>query len=131
MAEDTNEFLILIERDYYLSELSTLARGGLEVRGTQIISAAQHLDFVKADRTCMHLRRHGYPMATVTNVLGAPITAGLLRGEIPNPADALPRSLADLDRLPAATYKRRMQSEAAFAGRVQELIVTEGRSQRS
>lgn len=118
------DFLIHIERDYFVAEVVAGLRGSIEIRGTRVLSEAKHYeDFLAADRQCQVLRKRGYPQATVSTVDACPVTPAVLRGEGYVPDD-LPRTEREISLIPSAVYQRRMKNDAAFAGRVQEILVS-------
>ena len=126
-TEDRQEFLIFVERDYYVADIVAGLRGSIEIRGTRILSEAKHYpSFVEADRQCQLLRKKGYPYAMVSTVDARPVTPGVLRGEAYAPPD-LPHTEKDIDLIPASEYRKRMKSDAAFAGRVNEILTKGGR----
>jgi hypothetical protein len=114
------EFLIRVDGDFFVQEVSASPRG-LEVHGTRIISAALHFDFSAAERQCQQLRRRGYPYCVTTTIDGRPVTAGVLRGEDSSAKDDLPRNEKELDAMPASEFRRRMKNDAPFVGRVHEI----------
>ena len=113
---DRWEFLIKVNRDYFLAAIE---HG--QVTGTAVMSAAAHFDYKGADKICAGLRVHGYPNAHVTTITGQPVTEEILRSESMTPADSLPQSAADVDRIPAREFKRRMLSDPQFRARVDEI----------
>jgi hypothetical protein len=113
---DRWEFLIKVNPHYYLAAIE---RG--QVTGTAILSQAAHFDYKSADKICAGLRVHGYSSATVTTILGEPVTEAVLRGESPAPSDDLPKSAADVDRIPAHEFKKRMLTDPKFRSRVDEI----------
>ena len=115
---DKWEFLIKVTPDYYLAAIE---HG--QVTGTAILSQAAHFDYRGADKICTGLRVHGYPTATVTTILGEPVTEAILRGEQPTLAEDLPRTSADVDRIPSREFKRRMLNDPKFKARIGEIDV--------
>jgi len=75
---------------------------------------------MQADRLCQGLVRRGYRMAVVCDALGQPVTAGALR-ETRAPNDNLPRTFADLCKIPVGEHRRRYKNEPAFRARADEL----------
>jgi hypothetical protein len=114
------EFLINVDGDFFLQEMAATPRGGIEVHGTRVISAALHFNFSEAERRCQQLRRRGYPYCVTTTIDGRPVTQAILRGD-DAAKDDLPRSQKDLDAIPASEFKRRMKNDAPFVGRVHEI----------
>jgi len=115
---DKWEFLIKVTPEYYLAAIEYG-----QVTGTPILSQAAHFDYRGADKICTGLRVHGYPMATVTTILGEPVTEAILRGERPAFSDDLPRTSADVDRIPSREFKRRMLNDPKFKTRIAEIDV--------
>jgi|SRR5579862_3978410 len=113
---DRWEFLIKVNQDYFLAAIE---HG--QVTGTAVMSAAAHFDYRGADKICAGLRVHGYPNAYVTTITGQPVTEEILRSELTSPADSLPQSAADIDRIPAREFKRRMLSDPQFRARVDKI----------
>ena len=100
-------FLVRVDQEHYVVSID-----GREVHGTTVLSCAEHLTYLQADRLCQSLRKRHFP-AVVTDALGRPVSADRLQHD-----DSLPTTVAAIDRLPAAELKRRMKSDAQFRQRV-------------
>ncbi len=119
------EFLIRINESFFLSGVD-----GRQISGTPVPSAASHFDYRSADRICAGLRAHGYPQAHVTDNLGSAITREMLQAALAVErveADDLPRTLAELDKIPSSVMKRRMRGDPEFAKRVADLYAKPGK----
>jgi hypothetical protein len=111
------EFLIRLTPDYFLASID-----GHQITGTPVLSAAFHADYRAADRICAGLRPRGYPSAHVTDALGTPITRDMLLAvQTTSAKSTLPKTLAELDRIPMAEIKKRRKAEPEFVARVAEL----------
>ena len=73
------DFLVRINEDYFLQSVS-----GQNLQGTDVPSAAMHMNYRQADTICARLRVRGYRGAYVTGPEGIPIRPGML--VIPTPA---------------------------------------------
>lgn len=92
-----------------------------EIEVSDIPSAGQAFsDYQTADAVCRQLRKRGLILARVTNVLGEAVTIEMLRQSAPVTAkdDSLPKTQADIDRIPSFELKRRMKADPRFAERV-------------
>ena len=97
---------------------------GNAVHVTSVPSAASEMSYADADAVVRRLRaRRTAPMAIVTTLDGQPVTSGML-DEIRNGKRddssplpdflPLPKTLAELNRLPVAQYKERYRNDAVF-----------------
>jgi hypothetical protein len=121
----TTDFLIRLNLEYFLAAVD-----GNTVTGTGVPSAALHLNYETADKICTRLRTHGYSHAHATDVLGNPITREALLDLLSTNGSAtstLPLTLAELDKIPSATMKKRMKNDSEFAKRVADLYAKAGK----
>jgi hypothetical protein len=124
---DQQDYLVQIDHGRFLVSVD-VGRGEVEI--TSIPSFAAHFGYIEADRTAVRLRRRGFRQSVVCSPLGLPVSANDLHAVIAaerTPADDLPRTRADLDRIPAGEMKRRMKTESVFAKRVSELYAKQSR----
>lgn len=73
---DSPAFLVKIDNQRFLVGVDT-GRGEVEI--TDVLSFARHFDYHAADEMCVRLRRRGFRQSHVTNVLGQPVTSGMVR----------------------------------------------------
>jgi hypothetical protein len=107
VAATVEEFLVRVDESHFLVDLN-----GREVHGTTVLSCAEHMSYLQADRVCQSLRKRHFP-AVVTDALGRPVSADQLKQ-----GDSLPATIAEIDRMPATQLKRKMKSDANFRQRV-------------
>jgi hypothetical protein len=122
-----HDYLVQIDHGRYLVSID-VGKGEVEI--TNIPSFAAHFAYVEADRTAVGLRRRGFRQSVVCSPVGVPVSANDLHAVLAAQdaqANDLPRSRADLDRIPAGEMKRRMKSESVFAKRVSELYAKQSR----
>ena len=114
------EFLARVDNTRFLVDFD-----GRYVTSTDTPSNAKHLSYADADGWCQRLRKRGFPLAIVTDVLGSPMTyeaiKAVLQAAAVEKADALPTSRKELYQIPAAEQRRRYASEPSFKRRVDEL----------
>lgn len=96
---------------------------GRTISTTAIPSAAAHMSYATADRMVQWLRRRAYKYAVVTDYLGVPVSALDLRLSAVSEREdnPLPKTLQELNKIPAGEYKKRSQNEPAFRQRADEL----------
>ncbi len=113
------EFLSRVDNSRFLVDFD-----GRYVTSTDTPSNAKHLSYAEADVWCQRLRKRGFPLAIVTDVLGSPMTYEAIKAVLQaavEKADALPTSRKELYQIPAAEQRRRYASEPSFKQRVDEL----------
>jgi len=95
-----------------------------QITVTDIPSLAAHYDYYDADRACQALSRRGHRSAVVTDHTGVPVTRELLlaaQSISPAPKSNLPRTLDELNSIPASEQRRRYKNEPEFQARVDAL----------
>jgi hypothetical protein len=117
------EFLARVDNTRFLVDFD-----GRYVTSTDTPSNAKHLSYADADGWCQRLRRRGFPLAIVTDVLGTAMTYDQIKTILHAAAsskieDSLPTTHKELDQMPSAEYRRRMK-DPAFVARVNELEAT-------
>jgi hypothetical protein len=117
-------FLVRIGADRYLIDFD-----GRQAEVTDVLSAARHCDYATADAAAQRLRKRGFPMSLVTDHMGQPVTAEMIRAalEVERAEADLPKNQKDLDKLPMAEIRRRMKNEPAFRARVEQIEQQGGR----
>jgi hypothetical protein len=96
---------------------------GNEIVVSQVPSACPGLTYAEADAVVRRLRSRGTShLAFVATLTGSPVTAEMLHAAREEKAEpSLPSTRKELDRIPAAEYKRRSQNEPSFRRRADEL----------
>jgi hypothetical protein len=114
------EFLARVDNTRFLVDFD-----GMYVTSTDTPSNAAHLSYAEADGWCQRLRKRGFPLAIVTDVLGNAMTYDqiktMLQAAAVEKSDALPTSRKELYQIPAEEQRRRYASEPSFKQRVDEL----------
>jgi len=116
-------FLVRAEEGKFVKDVD-----GSQISVTDVLSLARHCDYTTADQAAQRLRRRGFPWALVTDHLGQPVTAEVLRtaleaeraANMPS-KPALPKNLRELQNISAAESKRRYKDEPEFRERVDKL----------
>lgn len=110
-------YLVRLNEDYYFLEFGMDAA---DIRGTRVLSLAEHLTYFAADVLAQSLRQRKYD-AVVTDVYGREVTQEVLdENEIA--ADTLPEMAHEFYAVPVGVMKRRYFSEALFRNRVDEAV---------
>jgi hypothetical protein len=119
LARPTEEaFLVRVSDSNFVVEID-----GRTISTTTVLSYALHQDYTYADMLCQDLRRRGYRQCVVTDHFGQPVSADAIKAGSVDRApksDPLPTTHKELDQIPAAEYRKRMQ-DSAFRARVDEL----------
>jgi hypothetical protein len=114
-----SNFLVRVNNTYFLQ-----SSDGREILVTDTPSHALHLSYRDADGWCQRLRRRRYPQAIITDIAGNVMTYEAIKLALASQAeqvqDPLPTSREELDRIPAAQYRKRLQ-DPAFRARAAEL----------
>jgi hypothetical protein len=111
------EFLVQSDAGRFIAEVD-----GVTMTVTSVPSAAAHFDsYTRADALCQRLRKRGHRQAIVTDIVGNPIDRAAILGIQERYMATLPKTKAELDRLPCVEYKKRFETESAFRQRAEEL----------
>lgn len=103
---ETNNFIVKLDERYFFL---CFGENGFDVRGTKVLSEAEHLDYRSADVLVQDLRSRGYE-SIVVNRYGVPVTAEILQ-QVDSPQ--LPAAPAEFYSIPKQVLKRRYFSEPA------------------
>lgn len=110
-------YLVRLNTDFFFLEFG---ENEADVRGTKILSQAEHMAYSAADSLTQSLRSRNYEVV-VCDRYGREVTQKVL-AENETAASTLPQEAADFYAIPAAVLKRRYFSESRFRERVQEAI---------
>ena len=113
------KFVVRVDRDKYLKEAD-----GSTLTVTNTPSYGLLMSYNDAVCWIARLQRRGYREAVITDAAGNLMTSERIRQTQQasrQVESTLPRTLAELDRIPAEECRRRYRTEAAFAERVDAL----------
>lgn len=110
-------YLVRLNADFFFLEFG---ENEADVRGTKILSQAEHMAYSGADSLTQSLRSRNYD-AVVCDRYGREVTQKVL-AENETAASTLPEEPADFYSMPIAVMKRRYFSESRFKNRVDEAV---------
>jgi hypothetical protein len=122
-------YLAQVETGQFLVHIDT-GRSELEV--TSFPSVALHTTYREAEEIVQRLRRRGFRQSVVANTLGVPVSSDDLREAMANERAAtptkapLPKSMRDLDSIPARDRNQRYRKDEEFRQRVDQIYSRAG-----
>jgi hypothetical protein len=127
---DMPVYLAQVQNGRYLVQID-VARSEVEI--TDYPSVALHTTYREAEEIVQRLRKRGFRQSVVANTLGIPVSSDDLRAALQNeraatPAKApLPKSMRDLDAIPARDRNQRYRADEEFRARVNLIYLKAGR----
>ena len=115
---DEKAFLIKLDANTFVKSID-----GNQITTSNVPSMCLSYAYDEADGIARLLRRRRFKEAYVSDLLGQPVTAAMLREAQAQASEAndLPTTRAELDAIPVAEQKRRYRASTDFAQRYDEL----------